>query len=195
MVGDVMIDALLQNRDKAFQRGCDGILAEHGVAQGDFFLATIHRASNTDNAENIKSIIGAFTDFADTTILLPAHPRLRKALTQNNIDISKNVRLIPPVGYLDMLCLTSAASLILTDSGGLQKEAYALRTRCVTLRDETEWTETLTHGWNRLAGSVRERIVRAVHDSIIEHPTEHPEYYGDGRASLKISEILSSMSH
>ncbi|MBE2185001.1 MAG: UDP-N-acetylglucosamine 2-epimerase (non-hydrolyzing) [Anaerolineae bacterium] len=188
LVGDVMVDALLQNRARASR----AMLAAEGLQAGGYFLATIHRAGNTDDPGKLKGILEAFAHFADRPVVLPAHPRLRNALEQSDLMVSPNVRLVPPVGYLDMLGLTQSARLVLTDSGGLQKEAYILGTPCVTLREETEWVETIELGWNRLAGSDRARIIAAVEAALASAPENHPDVYGDGAASERVVNHLMS---
>lgn len=186
LVGDVMVDALLQNRARASR----AVLDAQGLQSGGYFLATIHRAGNTDDPVKLKGILEAFAHFADMPVVLPVHPRLRRALEQSGFTVSPNVRLVPPVGYLDMIGLTMSARLVLTDSGGLQKEAYILGTPCVTLREETEWTETVVLGWNRLAGAETTRIIACVNAALAGTPSEHPNVYGDGTASEQIVRCL-----
>lgn len=188
MVGDVMIDVLLRFRERAGT----AILDANRLTPGDYYLATVHRASNTDDPATLARIVGAFAELGDRPIILPAHPRLRKALSTAGLQVSPNVRLIDPVGYLDMIGLTSHARVVLTDSGGLQKEAYALGTPCVTLREETEWVETVEVGWNQLAGSDPRRIVAGLSRALNETPSDHPDLYGDGRASERIAEMLAA---
>lgn len=189
LVGDVMIDVLLRFRERASR----SILAAHQLEPRGYYLATIHRASNTDDPATLARILAAFSQLGDTPIVLPAHPRLRKALAGADLRISPNVRLIEPVGYLDMIGLTSNARVVLTDSGGLQKEAYALETPCVTLREETEWVETVEVGWNQLVGSDPERIVAGVRRALHETPASHPALYGDGCASERIAATLAEL--
>ncbi len=186
LVGDVMVDALLQNRARASH----AVLEAEGLQAGGYFLATIHRASNTDDPDKLKAILEAFAHFAEMPVVLPVHPRLRNALEQSGLTLSPNVRLIPPVGYLDMIGLTMSAQLVLTDSGGLQKEAYLLGTPCVTLREETEWIETVELGWNRLSGTDRARIITAVQGALSGTPPAHPNVYGDGTASERVVNCL-----
>ena len=125
----------------------------------------------------------------EATVLLPLHPRTRKALHELGITLGGNVRAVEPVGYLDMLMLEKNARLILTDSGGIQKEAYFFAVPCVTLRQETAWVETVEAGWNVLVGADRRKIVEAVRSF---HPQgERANLFGDGQASVKVVEILS----
>ncbi len=188
IVGDVMIDALLEN----WARARFDILDTYKLETGQYFLATIHRASNTDDANALRNILDAFARFTDTPILLPIHPRLQSALGRHHLMLSSNVIGIPPIGYLEMLGLVGSAHLVLTDSGGLQKEAYALRVPCVTLRNETEWTETIDAGWNRLSGASCERIVSCVEYMLSNIPIYHPDLYGDGKTSERIVQILNN---
>ncbi len=193
MVGDVMIDALLENK----QRIRSGVVEFYGLIPNGYYLATLHRASNTDDPAILAGIMAAFTALTTKTslpLVAPAHPRLTKALERYQITPGSQVRLIPPVGYLDMLGLSASARLILTDSGGLQKEAYALSIPCVTLRNETEWVETVDSGWNRVAGSNPEQIIAAAERALATPPTTHPDFYGDGQTSTRIADLLTSIS-
>jgi len=187
IVGDVMIDALMQNRGRTTNR----MLNDIGVTAGNYFLATVHRPANTDSAAPLTGIFAAFATL-DFPVVLPAHPRLRKSLERFAISIPANVQLIPPVGYLDMLSLSQSARVILTDSGGLQKEAYVLGVPCVTMRTETEWTETIDSGWNRIVGADTDAIRAGVEAALSALPAEHPQIYGDGKASEQIVSLLQS---
>jgi UDP-N-acetylglucosamine 2-epimerase len=183
LVGDVMADALAFAAERA-QRQSD-VLLRLGLAERGYLLATVHRAENTDDTARLRNILAAFTELGET-VVFPVHPRTRKALQNENIFQSptSSLRLIEPLGYLDMVRLEQSARMILTDSGGIQKEAYWLGVPCVTLRDETEWVETVEAGWNVLAGAGRERIVQAVRS--FAPPAARPALYGDGRASERI---------
>jgi UDP-GlcNAc3NAcA epimerase len=188
VVGDVMIDVLLENKSRIQLT----ILHSNHVEPERYYVATIHRASNVDNPEVLSSIFEAFAQL-DYPVILPSHPRLQKALKQFRVPLSVNIRLIDPVGYAEMLSLISSARVVLTDSGGLQKEAYALSIPCVTLRGETEWIETVHSGWNRLAGTAQKRIIKCVEEAENIIPESHPPFYGDGQASAKIVKILSDL--
>ena len=189
IVGDVMYDAVLGFIGLAEQNST--LLKNIGVAPNDYFLATVHRPANTDNPANLMAIFEAFREL-DETIIFPVHPRTRGKIA-NLIDNIKGfapkLKLIEPVGYLDMLSLAKNAKTILTDSGGLQKEAYWLDTPCVTLREETEWVETVDAGWNTLVGADKKKILSAVNDWAI--PNKSPSIYGDGHAAEKISQTLN----
>jgi UDP-GlcNAc3NAcA epimerase len=152
-----------------------------------YALATIHRAANTDDPNRLRQIVESFNQ-APETVVFPAHPRTRQALTQIGASFKNHVKLIEPVGYLDMMLLEENARLIATDSGGVQREAYFLGIRCLTLRDETEWSETVEAGWNKLVGVAPDNVARAWSDFSL--PTGHPPIFGNGDASLRITEIL-----
>lgn len=190
-IGDVMADAVLYNKDRASLHS--KILETVGVSKGQYIAATIHRPSNTDSKENMESIFSAF-EKSGKTIVFPIHPRTRKYLAEYQIAVPENVRLIEPLGYLDMLQLTANAERVVTDSGGVQKEAYILKVPCVTLRENTEWVETLNNGWNRLIDSSNT-------DGIVDY-IQKPEktgdwipVFGDGHGSGRIVEVLDSYSH
>ena len=149
--GDVVYDSVLFYAQK---------LQNSTASQDDkdFYLATIHRPSNTDNIEKFKSIMKAFSTF-DKQIIFPAHPRTKNII--KNIAIPENVKIIKPVGYLEILKMVMDADLVFTDSGGLQKECFFLKKRCITLRDETEWIETLENNCNLLTGADFQKIIEA----------------------------------
>jgi UDP-GlcNAc3NAcA epimerase len=130
----------------------------------------------------------AINDLSDYRFIFPIHPRTKKILAQENLAFSDHVKTIEPIGYLEMLAYEAACSKILTDSGGVQKEAFFFHKPCVTLRDATEWVELIQSGWNTLAGTDRERIVYAVRDSKI--PVTHSDFYGDGHSAEKIISLL-----
>ena len=184
-VGDVMYDLLLQSLPLAERTST--ILERLGLQPGAYLLATVHRASNTDLRENLAGILAGLGATGET-VVLPLHPRTRHALAGWGLVPAEKVRLIEPVGYLDMLVLEKNARLILTDSGGVQKEAYWLGIPCVTLREETEWVETVEAGWNVLVGTSVEHLVAAVHS--FHPPGEQPALFGDGRAGEQIVRIL-----
>ena len=152
-----------------------------------YLLATVHRSENTDDPERLSGILDAFNSL-DEPVVFPVHPRTRKMIAEADCELGPHVQLIDPVGYLDMVALAGAARLILTDSGGLQKEAYWLGVPCVTMRDETEWVETVEAGWNTLVGSDPDKIVAAVRSFA---PTaSRPALYGDGFAAAKCVDLL-----
>lgn len=183
--GDVMYDAVVYNRTLAAARS--RIVEDLGLRPGAYLLATLHRPANTDHPDRLRAILGAFRRIGEA-IVFSCHPRTQKALREQGQEVPPNVRLIEPVGYLDMLQLESQARAILTDSGGVQKEAYFCGVPCITLRDETEWVETVGAGWNQLVGADPEKIVAAV--THLTLPTERPAFFGDGQAARRIVELL-----
>ncbi len=190
LVGDVMVDALRQHAALARQRS--DALARLGLRPRGYVLATIHRPYNTDQPQNLRSILDAFHDIyqiAGIPVLLPLHPRTRQRMAELDLPAPAGVRTIEPVGYLDMLALEQAAGLILTDSGGIQKEAYTFAVPCVTLRPETEWVETVDAGWNVLAGADRDAIVEAALGRVWPSGSP-PPVFGDGHAAERIAELL-----
>jgi UDP-N-acetylglucosamine 2-epimerase len=193
-VGDTMYDAVLQFAGIA--RASSTILAELKLEPKSYLLATIHRPYNTDIPENLINILTAFQAM-DEPIIFPVHPRTRKKIAELDeaLDIERltlNVKLIEPVGYLDMLVLEQNARLILTDSGGMQKEAYFFGVPCLTLRPETEWVETVEAGWNVVVGAETERIVTATREL---HPGgSPPALFGDGREIERIAKLLRAES-
>ena len=182
LVGDVMYDAFLFNLEAARQR--DGVFKQLGLAPGAFALATIHRAENADDPKRLGSILEGI-DGSGMEVILPLHPRTRARL---NGAPPARIRVVDPVGYLDMLALEAAAAVIITDSGGVQKEAYFLSKPCVTLRDRTEWTETVEAGWNVVVDSDSDQIAEAMR--AFRPSGVHPNLYGDGHASEKIAGLL-----
>ncbi len=185
--GDVMLDALQQNLATARERSL--ILQRIGLYPGYYLLATVHRASNTDDPDSLRGIVKALNSIREP-IVFPVHPRTRSAMERLNLSFAPHVVAIEPVGYLDMLALESTARAVLTDSGGVQREAYFLSIPCITLREETELTETVEVGWNRLVGAEPNRILEAVHHFV--PPAEHPPLFGDGRAAERIAEIIEA---
>ena len=195
-VGDVMLDAA---RYHGAQGGDAPRLPERlGLASRSYVLATIHRAENTDDPVRLRNIFDAFNRVAaDVDLVLPLHPRTRHALGALDWQPAQRLRIIDPVGYLDMVALEAGAQLIVTDSGGVQKEAYFHRVACVTLRTETEWVELVESGWNTLvAPQSAEVIAAAVHAGLARGvPREWTAFYGTGDASRKIAATLAAARH
>jgi UDP-N-acetylglucosamine 2-epimerase len=185
-VGDVMLDAVLQNRPIARRKS--DILARFELKPKAYALVTTHRAANTDDPVRLMQIVNALNKVSET-IIFPVHPRTRKALMQLDAHFLPHVRLTDPVGYFDMMVLEDNARLIATDSGGVQREAYFLGVPCLTLRDETEWVETVIVGWNKLVGVELEQIIDAWFNFV--PPAEHPPIFGDGTAGQRITQILN----
>jgi UDP-N-acetylglucosamine 2-epimerase len=194
-VGDVMYDAALYFSAVAEQKS--SILQDHSILE-PFYLATIHRQENTDDPERLGEILAALSAL-DAPVVSPVHPRTEKVLRRAGSQIVSNdngrVICMPPVSFLDMLVLEKHARVILTDSGGVQKEAFFFKVPCITLRDETEWVETVAAGMNRLAGANKEKIINAVKHSCAPRSTDGQaspgwQPFGDGKAAVKIVELL-----
>jgi UDP-GlcNAc3NAcA epimerase len=187
LVGDVMHDVLTASLAAAETRST--VLATLGLRPRHYFLSTVHRAENADRPERLERIVGAFNDLATSAapVVFPVHPRTRKLLDAAGWEISPAVRMIEPVSYLDMLMLEKHARAILTDSGGVQKEAGWLQVPCVTLREETEWVETVEAGWNVLVGVDRSRIVECARTA---SPPPTPVASLDDGASRRIADLL-----
>jgi UDP-N-acetylglucosamine 2-epimerase len=185
LTGDIMYDSLLQHAELA--EGRSGILGKLGLEPGEYALVTVHRASNTDDPDALARIVDALA-LLDGPVLFPVHPRTRLALASGDLEVAPHVRAIEPVGYLDMLTLEQRARVVLTDSGGVQKEAYLLGVPCVTLREETEWPETLEGGWNVLSGTDADRIIEAARRPRLAG--KPAPVFGDGRAAERMVELL-----
>ena len=192
LVGDVMYDALKENIEKA--RQISTILDKLNLRSKGYILVTIHRAENTDDRVALKNICDALVELSlsGETIIFAAHPRTLKRLEMLGERERLNKQIIEPLPYLDMLLLQESAKLLITDSGGMQKEALWLSVPCVTLRHDTEWTETLKSGWNTLAGNEKQNILSAVRESLKElRPAAEFKDYG---ASKHLVEILCKTS-
>jgi UDP-GlcNAc3NAcA epimerase len=191
-VGDVMYDAFLWNRTRAIRRS--RILAALGVRRGRFALATFHRQETTDDPANIRGIMASLAAVAERRfpVVLPLHPRTRRALSRLRPRAAAQSALLlcDPLPYFDMLALTAAARVVLTDSGGLQKEAFFAGTPCLTLREETEWEETVEAGRNFLAGTDPERIGAALEKALALKKTAAPRLHGRGDAGRRILRFL-----
>lgn len=192
LVGDVMYDAALYYSTKSDQNS--HFLVKHNLQKSNYVLATVHRAENTDKLDRLRGIIDALVKISDNMpVVLPLHPRTKKQLQQGKLlDVVKQKLLvIAPVGYLDMVALTKNAALVITDSGGLQKEAYFFDTPCLTLRNESEWVELIELGVNKLVGADTEKIVEGF-GSIKQGFPVTKALYGDGHASEHIVRYLIS---
>ncbi|AKB24401.1 UDP-N-acetylglucosamine 2-epimerase [Methanosarcina sp. MTP4] len=190
LTGDVMADSLLYNKKIAENKS--NILNDLGLQSKSYFLTTIHRASNTDNKENLKNIVDAFSELKET-VVFPVHPRTEKFLKEYGMydKLKSSVELVKPLGFLDFIKLMNHAKMILTDSGGIQKEAYILKIPCITLRENTEWGETVEDGWNVLVGANKDKILEMVNGF---HPSlkTHEDRFGNGNASEKIVSIIDT---
>jgi UDP-N-acetylglucosamine 2-epimerase (non-hydrolysing)/UDP-GlcNAc3NAcA epimerase len=190
LVGDVMADIALQFGSLAQERST--VLRDHGLRAGEFALVTAHRAGNVDDPIRLRALVDLLVSMP-LRLFYPLHPRTRERLLATGLierlSHSDNVTVHPPVGYLDLLQLAGAARAVLTDSGGLQKEAYVLQTPCITLRANTEWVETVEAGWNTLvdldAAAARAALERPLPDS-------HPDLYRAGRAAQAVVEAITA---
>ena len=182
-VGDVMYDAILWARDVT--RESSTILGDLPVEDEEYVLATVHRASNTNDRSRLEAIIDGLAA-TPYQVVIPLHPRTRERLEKYGLweRASTELILIDPVGYIDFVRLLDGAAKVATDSGGVQKEAFYLDTPCVTMRDETEWRETIECGWNELVGTDESAIVEALQDG--EVPPSKPKVYGCGNAAVWI---------
>lgn len=178
LTGDVMLDILQECIHIAEKNS--KIMEKLDLQPKEYFLATVHRAENTDDPKRLKNIVEALCDIGD--VIFPCHPRTRKCLEDRHLwdKLDKNIIIINPIGYLDMLLLEKNACKILTDSGGVQKEAYLLRIPCITMRDETEWVETVEDRWNLLVGADRNAIIEAT--SNFKPTTKQRRVFGSGDA-------------
>ena len=186
-VGDVMYDGILHFTGMAKEKST--ILETLGVKENAFLLCTIHRAENTNDVNRLKGIIDGLNAVSET-IVLPLHPRTQKYLSDYKIELNPNIKVIEPVGYLDMVRLEAGAKKIVTDSGGVQKEAYFLAKPCITMRDETEWVETVENGWNIIVGADASKIRNAIEN--FSPTTERKDYFGNGTAALQMVELIKN---
>lgn len=186
LTGDVMVDALQENIEIAERN--TKIMDEFGLKPQEYHLATLHRAENTDDIYKLKSIVDAFCEFEN--LIFACHPRTEKHLKLEGLwdKLTKKITVIKPVGYLDMLLLEKNAKKILTDSGGVQKEAYIFKVPCITLRENTEWVETVEDGWNVLVAENKDKIIKMVNE--FEPISKQRDVFGEGDASKKITKVL-----
>lgn len=185
LVGDTMYDAAVSFYEIA--RKNSTILTKHAISPKEYILATLHRPYNTDVPENLRNILSALGAL-NKKVIFPVHPRTVKKIDESGLDVRRlfpDVHIIEPVGYLDMLVLEKNAEMILTDSGGIQKEAYFFDVPCLTMRPETEWVETVTGGWNILVGANPEKIIENVMDTSW-YQQKRGDLFGDGKAAEKI---------
>jgi UDP-N-acetylglucosamine 2-epimerase len=185
-VGDIMYDALVASLPLAIEQERT-VLDRRRVESGGYYLATVHRPASTDDPAVLAALFAAFARLT-LPVVLPLHPRTKAALAVAGISPASNIQLINPVGYLEMLALERNARAVLSDSGGVRREAYFLAVPCVTLREDTEWPEVLASGWDVLAGADGDRIVSAAERA--KPQLAPPPVFGDGRAAKKIVETL-----
>lgn len=184
-IGDVMYDAVLMFKEKSKLK--EGLLEKLNIKKNEYILTTIHRAENTNDIDRLKNIIEALNE-SNEIIVLPLHPRTKKFINDYGLKLGENIKVIEPVGYLEMLMLEANSKKIVTDSGGVQKEAYFMEKACVTMRDETEWVETVEVGWNIIVGTDKHKILEGINS--FTPNKEHPQIFGDGKASIKIVELI-----
>jgi len=187
LVGDVMADVSLAFRDIAEERS--QILDQLGLEPGSYLVVTAHRAGNVDRPERLEALV-VLLEALPQPVVLPMHPRTRERLTAAGLmDRLDGIKVIPPLGYLDFMKLARHARAVLTDSGGVQKEAYLLGVPCVTLRNTTEWVETVEAGWNTLVDLDPAAALAALER---RPPEDRPELYGGGHAAERVCEVLSA---
>ncbi len=192
LVGDVMYDAALFYRSRAKQPADANIAT---LASGCFALCTVHRAENTDDAARMKGILTGLAS-APCPVVFPIHPRTRGRLAQMGLAMPPNVQVIEPVGYLEMVWLELHCRLVITDSGGVQKEAYFHGKPCVTLRDETEWTELVELGVNQLVGVDPKQIAMSLSMSVDNISFQNKKVYGIGQSGLRVAQyLLENQAH
>lgn len=184
LTGDIMYDSVLYYKNKAIAK-----YKNQELPFSNYYLATIHRQENTDDKERLQSIFSAFSEL-DKPVLIPLHPRTKKLLSE--IKYSNTVKIIDPVGYLELLHLLYNSYKVLTDSGGLQKEAFFMDKQCITLRDETEWVETLEDGWNYIVGAEKLDIIEKTKQNL---PLKKGSHFGNGKAGEKILNEIANFTH
>lgn len=187
-VGDVMYDVALYFADKA--KSQSKILETLALAKKQYILVTCHRAENTNNSMRLEGILQALVEIAkDTKVILPLHPRTHKYIQEFGFEhYLKDLCVLEPLSYLDLVALEQSAAFILTDSGGVQKEAFFYKVPCLTMRDQTEWVETVELGWNRLVGASKEKILFAFENKVLGQLNAAP--YGQGNSSQKIIKTM-----
>lgn len=184
--GDIMYEASLYYRKKALEQNQDWLC----TLPEEFALLTIHRAENTDDQRRLTAIINALNRFEGISFVFPIHPRTKKILARYGLELKAHIHVIEPVGYFDMLVLEARCSFVVTDSGGVQKEAYFFQKPCITLRDATEWIELIEHGWNTLVGADEDKILRAL--ASMQKYGDTASLYGDGTTAARIADTLLS---
>jgi UDP-GlcNAc3NAcA epimerase len=190
VVGDVMVDVAARVQPRARER--EDLVRARGLEPGGYLLATAHRAANVDDPGRLAALVELLCAI-EPPVLLPLHPRTRARLDAAGLRerLAARVQLCEPLGYVEMTALLVHARAVLTDSGGLQKEAYLARVPCLTMRDRTEWTETVDTGWNTLVGLSRDAVRAAL---AAPAPVEHPPLYGDGHAGERVVAALETFA-
>ena len=184
-VGDVMFDAILNFKKLAESK--DQIIKKLDLKGKDYILTTIHRAENTNYIHRLKNIVEALNE-CGKPVVLPLHPRTKKYIIDYGLKFNDNVNVIEPVGYLEMINLEMNSQKIVTDSGGVQKEAFIMQKPCITMRDETEWVETVENGWNIIVGTDKDKILEGILNFIPDR--NQKSIFGKGDAAVKILDVL-----
>ncbi|APM40408.1 non-hydrolyzing UDP-N-acetylglucosamine 2-epimerase [Clostridium kluyveri] len=185
-VGDVMFDAILNFKKLAENK--NEIIKELALQDKEYILTTIHRAENTNYIERLKNIVEALNE-CGKPVVLPLHPRTKKYMTDYGLKFNDNIKVIEPIGYLEMINLEMNSQKIVTDSGGVQKEAFFMKKPCITMRDETEWVETVENGWNIVVGTDKNKILDGIMNFIPDKTQKN--IFGKGDAAIKILEVLN----
>ena len=185
LTGDIMVDAICQNIEKA--KAKSNIIESNSLNSGAYILLTLHRPYNVDNPGKLSKILSTIAQ-SHIPVVFPVHPRTRKIITANNIPVGNGVKMIDPVGYLDFINLQSNAERIVTDSGGIQKEAYILKKPCITIRPETEWIETVIDGWNVLAQPEDIDFGEKIFD--FRPKGQQTNVFGENVADIMVDELL-----
>jgi UDP-GlcNAc3NAcA epimerase len=189
LVGDVMLDAVLKYIKTAEQKS--KVLEENNLKKNEYILLTMHRPSITDDMDRMKNVL-EIIEKSGKKCIFPIHPRTRSYLQSHlNDEMKQSIKIIDPVGYIDSLWLMKNAEMLITDSGGMQKESYMLQTPCITIRENTEWVETLDTGWNYLAGYDIDKLKGAIDN--FKPKGKQSAIFGDGKASEKIVEIINGL--
>lgn len=191
LTGDVMADSLMYNKEIAEAKST--ILSDLDLKEKSYAVATIHRASNTDSIKNMTDIVDSFSHLYDT-LIFPVHPRTLKLLKEYGLyeKLNESVKLMEPLGFLNFIKLMNHSKMIFTDSGGIQKEAYILKVPCITLRENSEWIETVEDEWNILVGTDKDKFADAVNNFKPSMKT-HKNRFGNGNAAAEIVSILEEI--
>jgi UDP-GlcNAc3NAcA epimerase len=186
-VGDVMFDAIINFSKMSKEKS--RIIDELNLVAENYILCTIHRAENTDDINRLKNIIEALNE-SEVEAVLPLHPRTKKYMDSYGLKLGSKIKVIDPIGYLDMISLENHSKKIVTDSGGVQKEAFFMKKPCITMRDETEWKETVENGWNIIVGTDKNKIIDGISNFVPNNVQD--SIFGDGKAASKISQIIKT---
>ena len=187
LTGDIMLDVLQDNLDRISTQS--KTLQTLHLAPKEYLVLTLHRPYNVDDTDGLKQILAAVQK-CDKTIVFPVHPRTRKKLNQLDLSLNSNLKIIDPLGYIDFVWLEKNAAKIITDSGGIQKEAYMLQVPCITVRPETEWVETVADGWNILVGADSDKLLDAI--CHFEPKSQQGWIFGNGKSAAKMIDIIET---